>query len=392
VRGRPLTTLLVALGLLLGCCGIATAANGNAEGAAAESLGRPPIALGTFIHDSYQRPQLYDQFTREVGRAPVVIGSYKSWSIPLIDTEQLNEIWSRGAVPMITWEPWGRQEYRLRDIARGRYDGYVNRSAAAAVRWDRPFFLRFAHEMNGGWYPWGRGTNGNTPRIYRKAWRHIVRIFRAHGADKVRWVWAPNQNFSGRYPFKRYYPGDSWVDWMGLDGFNWQLSPRWQSFDEIFAGSYDSLVRLSRKPVMIAETGSWENGGSKEAWVSRALTLELPKYQHIRALVWWSENDPRGDLRVNSSPMALRSLRAGVRSPLFETDRAQLLATPEELPGRPTLNLGGHESVAKEIRSTVKQNYVWLGVGVLALCLVILAFALAKSARGQRPSGHTPSA
>jgi hypothetical protein len=391
VRGRPLNTLLVALGMLLGCCGVAAAEPGSGESAAAEGIARPPVALGTFIHDSYRRPQLYDKFTREVGRAPVVIGSYKNWGIPLIDAEQLDAIWSRGAVPMITWEPWGRQTYSLRDIARGRYDAYINRSAAAAVRWGKPFFLRFAHEMNGGWYPWGRGTNGNTPRIYREAWRHLVKIFRAHGADNLRWVWAPNQNFSGRYPFARYYPGDNWVDWIGLDGFNWQLSPRWQNFDQIFAGSYDALVRLSRKPVMIAETGSWENGGSKEAWISRALTLELPKYQHIRALVWWSENDPRGDLRVNSSTTALRGLRAAARLPLFETDRARLLATPEELPGRPTLDLGQQGSVAKEIRSTLKDNYVWLGVAVLVLCLLMLVFAVVKSGQDQRPSTHKPA-
>ena len=61
-------------------------------------------------------------------------------------------------------------------------------------------------------------------------------------------------------------------------------------------------------PVMIVETGSWESGGDKAEWVSNALERELPTYDHIRAFVFWSVEDPRGDLRL---PTLLRLRRGG---------------------------------------------------------------------------------
>lgn len=365
---------------------LALAAAGAGPGAAS-SRAAEPIALGVFLHNSYDNPGLYDRYARQVGRKPAVIGSYKTWSIPAIDRPRLDAIWSRGALPMVTWEPWGAdgRVFSLADIAAGRYDRYVNRSAAAAAAWGKPLYLRFAHEMNGAWYPWGRGTNGNTPRLYIAAWRHLVRIFRASGADNVIWVWAPNQNFSGRFPFRQYYPGDRWVDWVGLDGFNWARSPRWQSFTEIFAGSYNAMIGMTAKPMMVAETGSWEHGGSKAEWVTNALTRELPMYDHVRALVWWSVEDPRGDLRIDSSSPALGALRAAVSSPRYSGTREQLLSTPPTLAtAAPVAVAGRHISVSQRFRRELKAHSGWIGAGLLGACLLAMLLAVAI-ARYRRP-------
>jgi hypothetical protein len=295
---------------------------------------------------------------------------------------------------MVTWEPWGGrgQVFTLRDIAAGRYDSYIERSAAAAAAWGKPFFMRFAHEMNGDWYPWGRGANGNTPAFYVAAWRHIVRIFRAYGAGNVKWVWVPNQNFSGRFPFRAYYPGDRWVDWVGLDGFNWARSPRWQSFTGIFAGSYNAMVRLTSKPIIVAETGSWEHGGSKAKWLRNALDSELPKFKHVRALVWWSVKDPRGDLRVDSSSPALRALRSAVESPRYAATREQLLATPERLSGSAPLVISHPQrTTAQRIRRELKDNPGLIGITLLAGCLLVLALAVGIARRRRLTARHGAS-
>jgi hypothetical protein len=288
---------------------------------------------------------------------------------------------------MVTWEPWGSrgQVFTLRDIARGRYDGYVRSAALAAAAWGHPFFVRFAHEMNGAWYPWGRERHGDSPRLYVAAWRHIVRIFRAYGATNVLWDWVPNQNRSGRFPFQQYYPGDRWVDWVGLDGFNWSLSQRWQSFSEVFASSYNSLVRITSKPVMIAEVGSWEHGGRKASWVRNAMVSELPRFSHVRAFVWWSAKNVRGDdLRVNSSPRALDALRLGLRSPVYDATRADLLATPESLKGLGTVSVPHDRTAVQRVRLALKDHYVWLGLGLLGICLLALTVAVLRSRR-RRP-------
>ena len=365
----------------------------------AEEPGR--IAIGTFISDSYRYPTLYDRWSREVEHRPAILASYKSWTLPLIDTTQLEDVWQRGAAPIVTWEPWaeeGGRVFRLRDIAAGLYDDYIHSSARAAAAWERPLFVRFAHEMNGGWYPWGRGQNGNDPRVYKDAWRHIVRIFEAEGADNVSWVWCPNENSSGRFAFRQYYPGDRWVDWVGLDGFNWEVSPHWQTFTEVFAASYNSLVEMSQRPVMIVETGSWEQGGNKAEWVTDALTRELPRFEHVRAFLWWSVDDPRGDLRVESSPAALRAVREGLELPIYSATRSDLLRTPALLePTRAVPVPGDDEPVANRVKEGLEENHLLIGLAVLAVCLLALGAVLirqrgaAARGRGRRPeSSQSP--
>ncbi len=285
------------------------------------------IALGAYLPDSTWKPQTIDRYARRVGREPVIVSSYKAWTGTPFVQRELDGAWRRGAIPMVTWEPWswgGGRRFRLRAIAAGRFDGYVRRSARAAAAWDHPLLLRFAHEMNGNWYPWGK--RGNTARLYKRAWRHLVRIFRREGATKVMWVWAPNVDNHGKYPFRGFFPGDRWVDWVGLDGFNWGKDGEWTSFRQVFGRSYGVLTRLSRRPLIIAETGSTQHGGDKANWISRALRREIPRLRRIRAVVWFNEAFNGIDTRVDSSRGALRAFRGAARSFRYAMDRTRLLA------------------------------------------------------------------
>ena len=105
----------------------------------------------------------------------------------------------RGSIPEITWEPWdttkplgaSQPRYSLRNIADGKFDSYIRTWARTLAAYGGEVQLRFAQEMNGDWYPWGRGTNGNTPAEFVKAWRHVHDIFTAAGATNVQWVWRP---------------------------------------------------------------------------------------------------------------------------------------------------------------------------------------------------------
>lgn len=292
---------------------------------------QPPIALGVYLPDQWKDPRLIDAYAKQVGRSPAIILSYKRWDIKPFYKPELDQIAKRGALPMVSWEPWSSsgKPAKLWAIARGRYDGYVRRSAKMAREWGKPIMLRFAQEMNGSWAPWERGHVGSTPRSFVLAWRHLVRVFREVGADNVRWVWCPNVN-TGRLPFMQYYPGHSWVDWVGLDGFNWGGSIGWRPFSEIFAGSYEELARRTSKPIVIAETGSGQTGGDKAAWVTSALSRELPNFDRVRAVVWYNDTD-RADFRIDSSPSALRAFRQGIAQPLYAGTRRQLIAAR---PGR----------------------------------------------------------
>ena len=350
-----------------------------------------PIAFGAYVPKGDRNPSLVQSFAHRVGRAPVIVSSYKRWRLAPFVRPELRAVWSRGAVPLITWEPWtdAGRGFRLREIAHGRYDGYVRRAAKSAAAWGRPILLRFAHEMNGTWFPWGRARDGNTARLYKASWRHLVGIFHAAGADNVKWVWTPNVDGGGQYPFARFYPGNKWVDWVGLDGFNWARRGEWQSFTDIFGSSYETLSRITSRPMIVAETGSSQSGGDKAAWVSSALDEEIPRFSRIRAVVWFSDRVGDVDFRIDSSSSALQAFRSGISSPRYGLTRSALLSTPSSPDRRaaaPPAPSGGFGQPSLFYRLTQKLHgrYLWIVIGLLAGFLLLLAVLVAWLRRARR--------
>lgn len=283
------------------------------------------IALGVYIRGVEEDPGRLDRYAEQVGRRPAIVGAYKRWDVRPFHPPELREIASRGAIPMVSWEPWGADDrgFRLSAIARGRHDAYVRRSAREAKQWGGPILLRFGQEMNGSWATWQRGVDGATGPRFVAAWRHLVKVFRQVGADNVQWVWCPYVD-NGKLPFLRFYPGERWLDWVALDGFNWGAPKAWQSFSDVFDRSYRKLASLTSKPIMIAEAGSGEGGGSKARWLHRALSRQLPRLKRVRAVVWFSATDG-SDFRVDSSPTALAALGNEITAPLYSGDRRLLL-------------------------------------------------------------------
>ena len=175
--------------------------------------------------------------------------------------------------------------------------------------------------MHGTWYPWSVGINGNTAADDVAAWRHVVTIFRQEGATNARWVWCPNVLFASSAPFATTYPGEAWVDWVALDGYNWGTSQpwsAWQSLTEVFKPSHDALAALTAKPMMIAEVASAEVGGNKANWLKRGLLTDLPKQlPRVRTIIWFNENREM-DWRVNSSPATLGAYRQVAASSQYQ--------------------------------------------------------------------------
>lgn len=303
-------------------------------------LGTPPAApasdpsrvLGSYIPHADENPGLIDSFAQQVGWSPVIVDSFKTFGQAPIYFPQLNGIRDHGAVPMITWEPQTSSEEKidLRKVARGRFDGYVGGAARAAAAWGRPLMIRFAQEMNGDWYPWSP-AHGNSARAYVAAWRHIVTVFRREGADNVKWVWTPYVKTDYNLPFRRFYPGDRYVDWAGVDGYNWGGRFAWKSFRALFDDSYRRLLRLTSRPLIIGEVGCGEVGGNKARWLRLMLRRDLPRMTHFRAVVWFDQADEKGDLRVDTSSSALASFRRWTDRPLYSSSRERLLQMPRRL-------------------------------------------------------------
>ena len=271
------------------------------------------VALGAYVPGATRRPGLFRRYARMTGRRPAILAYYRKWREGrAFDRLTLRRVARNRAVPMITWEPWHQP---LREIAAGRHDAYIRSSARDARRWRRPILVRFAHEMNGDWYPWG--AHDTPPLVYVRAWRQVVRIFRRAGARNVRFVWTPNVDYGGLPLMRRLYPGDRWVDWVGLSGFSWGGPWEWESAYDVFHNSYRSITRFTDKPFMIAETAAGEVGGDKPKWIVRTFAHDLRRMPRVRAVVWFNGRQQWADWDVNSSRESLRAFRAAVASPRY---------------------------------------------------------------------------
>jgi len=233
--------------------------------------------------------------TGEMGRRPELVVFFLQWPADpeagFFPGGSLDAIRETGAVPCLTWEPMFLEDGEeravpWRRILGGEYDPYLVSFAEQAGAWERPFIIRLAHEMNLERYHWGttREAYGPaSPAIYRRLFRHVVRVFDEAGADNVLWAFCPNAESVPGDPWNRassYYPGDAYVDILGMDGYNWGCTQtreehgwdsRWRSFREIFAPLRCELRRLApNKPLFVFETATVDRGGDRRAWIRDA--------------------------------------------------------------------------------------------------------------------------
>ncbi len=292
--------------------------------------GQLPMYLG--LHQAgYQNITDVNKLETDASKKASIIMFYQAWgltgSAQDFQTAWMNQIRANGSIPMETWEPWdytagvNQPGYSLSSIATGKYDTYITKFALAAKAWNHPFFLRFAHEMNGRWYPWDEQANGNKPGQYVTAWQHVHNIFTANGANNVTWVWSPNVEYPGSTPMSQLYPGDSQVDWIALDGYNWGTTNGygWQTFTSVFGSSYNTITAITNKPLLVAETAASEQGGNKAQWITNSLTKEIFTFPRIRGFIWFNENK-EADWRIESSNAALNAFKAAVGTSSYATN------------------------------------------------------------------------
>jgi hypothetical protein len=290
----------------------------------------PPLTPATlrnpprFLWGAYDGalPESFEGITaleERAGQPFAIVSIYQAWGdrpdesdFPLRAVSTIDRL---GSVPMITWEPWVRdfdpalrpnlpkpseREYAsLAAVARGDYDFYIAHWAAAAARYGKPLYLRFAHEMNDPYrYPWGP-QNGNRPDDFIAAWKHVHLVFEKMGAANVLWVWSPHISMPW---FEYYYPGDRWVDWIGTGVLNYgDVAPwsRWWTFHQILEKAYPALLKL-RKPIMVTEFGSVTSGGDAGQWYEQAFRDVREKYGAVRAMVFFNQTH---DVTLSATPL-----------------------------------------------------------------------------------------
>ena len=280
----------------------------------------------------------------EVGSAPSELTWYQGWDEPY-PAQAVQNAWQNGALPMITWESkptidstpaQSDPAYALRYIISGNYDSYLKTFAQAVVAQGMPVVIRLDQEMNGNWFPWAEGTNGNTSGQFVQMWQHVWNIFQAAGANQyVIWLWAPNRidNLVHGPSLSEVYPGDAYVDWVGIDAY-WRSATEAPTFAAVLGQSIAAVSALTTKPIYIAETAGIETdptdgndvGPQKVQYTTNLLT-GIEADTQIIGFSWFdnvatSSSDGTtitNDWRIDSDASNLIAFKAGLAAGPFRS-------------------------------------------------------------------------
>lgn len=259
-----------------------------------------------------------DKLEQETAMKAQIIQFYLQW--PSQDSEEflsitstLNAISDRNALPSMTWEPMIISENRetaipYQHILNGNYDAYLGFIADEIKKWHKPLIIRFAQEMNLERYHWGtikEQFNDQSPKIYIHLFRYLVMFFRNRGVQNVLWAFCPNvdsiPNTTWNQP-KNYYPGDGYVDILGMDGYNWAITPEiaqekqltwarpWQSFEQLFYKLHQELQDIAPGlPIAVFETSTANREGEdKQVWLKEA--IKTAQEWNLWGVIWFQIN------------------------------------------------------------------------------------------------------
>jgi beta-mannanase len=299
-RLRTATTLAAAAALLFAAVTV-PAMSASAADASTKYLG---------IFQQSSPTQIPSTTVSRYGVTPASVLWFDSWATGnAFNANDAKTLWNRGIMLHYTWEPWNTSlsvsdpnQIHLQDIIDGKWDSYIKARGAEFAAAGIPVMVRWGHEFNGNWYPWGIANNNSNPALYVSAYRRVHDLVVAAGATNVQWVWcfndSPTPDTSYNDPAQSY-PGDAYVDWVAIDGYNWGLGPSWDpsgnywtSFDTMFANAYAKARAIApKRPVMIGEVGSSEDGGNKAQWINDMSTaLQSGRYPDLKLIVYFDQD------------------------------------------------------------------------------------------------------
>lgn len=173
-----------------------------------------------------------------------------------------------------------------------------------------PVIFRPYHEMSGGWFWWGRGRASTAD--YQALWRMTVEHLRdRRGVHNLLWAYSPNQFAdSAATRYWPWYPGDAWVDVLGLDDYA-TLQGHTLPGDPsaVMAAQLRVLAREAAahgKLAALTETGF--EAVPDSTWFTRRLLAALDADSLTRrtayVLVWRNANEAREKRRHFYAPYA----------------------------------------------------------------------------------------
>ena len=209
--------------------------------------------------------------------------------------------------------------FSVKEIAKGQQDGHIKAFAQDASEFGKEyggFFFSTMVDMNGGWFSWGKNSS------FIPAWRHIWQILDDQGANQyATWVWAATcpEGLPSRMVDDPtlYYPGDRYVDWIGLCAFSVAEKPTLDlMLNVLVSETYRRFFKdHPQKPFMISAFGR-TNETYQSRWLINAYRSIRNSFPAIKAVIyhdntWWGT----GDHTLN--PKGLETLKEILKDPYW---------------------------------------------------------------------------
>jgi hypothetical protein len=198
-------------------------------------------------------------------------------------------------------------------LASGALDSHLRDLGKCLAPLKHPVLLRPGFEFNGDW-------NGYEPQSFVKAFRRFVDVVNDTGA-RVSWVWHGVTHTPGLPEWMRWYPGDNYVDWLGLSCF------RKGHLGDVKGGAWVRDAQRLGKPLMICEAGPMmlDIGADPDTawaeWYQHYFDF-ISRYDACQAFVYINQEFTKfpiwkefGDTRLHRSPATLQRFVERLRHP-----------------------------------------------------------------------------
>ncbi len=251
----------------------------------------------------------FSSFENLVGIRPDIYAVFSGWyeNFPVDLAVHLK---NNGQTLVIFWEQY---DITLDQIVSGESDDYIKQYANNAKLYGGQIILAPLHEMNGEWSPWSGVAQGNTPEKTKLAFQHIRNVFMENQMQNVKWAWVVNNRSepnTEENKIENYYPGDNYVDFVGVDGFNFgEPDEPWLSYTDLFSNALTRLEKYN-KPIYIFSMASAQ-GSQKPEWIRDALS-KIKSDPRVKGFIWFNENKEKNWL-VNSDQASLEVFRESLK-------------------------------------------------------------------------------
>ena len=222
-------------------------------------------------------------------------------------TSFAQEAHAAGATPVVQIEPSNppHNTVSIVGIVAGEYDSYLENFADKVADFGHQVVISFGHEPDGSWYPWSEKYV--TPSVWVAAWQHIVEVFRRQGAGNVTWLWTMNVLGNQTYPISAYWPGASYVNWVGIDGY---YRHPYATYAQVFGPTIVAIRKVTNAPILIAETAIAKI--ATEASEIADMCTGIRTFADL-GFIWFDMNKPSEPYRLEGKNGAMAVLQRLIR-------------------------------------------------------------------------------